>query len=299
MALGTSAASFAADDATETAAVFAAAVDATPAAGSSQSMFDSSDTQSAVLGQASGGEVDVPQDPQQGITIGAGGGPSVTVALPVNNATSDATVVSGTAIYSQPGAQDSIVAQPLSDGSLRAAVSITGPDAPMSYSYDLTLPAGVEPVLNDAGGVDLIRAINSDDATGVVVVGGLQTPWATDANGDPVATRYTIVGHTITQHVDFGADSAFPIVADPHIKWHWYGPGLKFNRTETGRLRNRTAVAAAFGAICALTGPETLGITCGVAGAVLGTVAAVSSTAYGDHKCLEMLWGAVPRSVRC
>ena len=189
--------------------------------------------------------------------------------------------------------------QSLSDGSLRAAVSITDASALTDYSYTLTLPYGVSPVLNDAGGVDLIRTIRAEDEVSHIVVGGLERPWATDANGDWVATRYTVNGNTVTQHVAFSSDTAFPIVADPHVLWHWYGPGLKFNRTETGGIRNRAAAAALFAAICAFTGPETLGITCGVSGAELGAVAAVASNAYGDHKCLELLWGFVPREQGC
>jgi len=278
-------------DADRTAAVVAAAVDATPAA---------SHEPAPIVASASPSQVIVPADPQQGVVLGgADGGPSLTLGLPASSLTSDATVVSNTTVYTQPGQENSIAVQPLSDGSLRTAVSIADANAPKDYSYTLTLPAGVSPVLNDAGGVDLVRTILADDEVSHIVVGGLERPWATDANGEPVATRYTVDGNTVTQHVEFSSDSAFPIVADPHIKWHWYGPGLMFNRTETGRIRNRAAAAALFAAICAFTGPETLGITCGVGGAELGAAAAVASNAYSDHKCLELLWGFVPRSRGC
>ncbi len=39
--------------------------------------------------------------------------------------------------------------------------------------------------------------------------------WAKDANGAPVPTRYEIEGNTLVQVVDFTADTAFPVVADP------------------------------------------------------------------------------------
>jgi len=87
-------------------------------------------------------------------------------------------------------------------------------------------------------------------------------------------------------------------VADPRIVWHWYGPGIKFNRRETRGARNRGAVIAMLGAMCAVLGPETVGIACGVGAAEAGGISAVASNAYGDGKCLEILW-AIPHEVRC
>lgn len=281
-------------DPVQTAAAVVTAVQATPAASADAG---------AVPIAASASDIGVPRDPQHGVVVdGANGGPGVTLGLPVDSLTNDAVVVADTVVYTQPDGHSNVAVQPLSDGSLRAAVSIADAGARTDYSYTLGLPDDVTPVLNEAGGIDLVRAIASFGNSGDVaqiVVGGLQAPWASDANGNSIPTRYTIDGDTVTQHVEFGADSAFPIVADPHLVMHWYGPGLKFSRTETGRIRSRAVAAALFAAICAFTGPATLGITCGVSGAELGAAAAVASNAYGDHKCLELLWGFVPRPQGC
>jgi hypothetical protein len=115
-----------------------------------------------------------------------------------------------------------------------------------------------------------------------------------DDSGKPVARRSTRDGNTRIQLMVFGARGAFP-----RVVWHWYGPGLKFSLTQTGRIRNRGAVLAVLGGICAVAGPETLGIACGVGAAEAGGIAAVASNAYGDRRCLELLWGAVPREAGC
>ena len=188
--------------------------------------------------------------------------------------------------------------QPLIDGSLRAAVVVRSAAAPKSYAFRLTLPDDVGALRNAAGGVDLVRRSPSRKVVGTLLVGRLEVPWAVDANGRAVRTWYAVDGNSIIQHIDFGPASAFPIVADPRIVWHWYGPGIKFNRRETRGARNRGAVIAMLAAMCAVLGPETLGIACGVGAAEAGGISAVASNAYGDDKCLEILW-AIPRAVKC
>ena len=44
----------------------------------------------------------------------------------------------------------------------------------------------------------------------------IDEPWATDANGAKIETRFTIDGPSLIQHVDFANDSVFPIIADPN-----------------------------------------------------------------------------------
>ena len=50
-------------------------------------------------------------------------------------------------------------------------------------------------------------------------VAEIATPWAVDANGDPVATRFELDGATLVQIVETNADTAFPVVADPSVWW--------------------------------------------------------------------------------
>lgn len=50
-------------------------------------------------------------------------------------------------------------------------------------------------------------------------VGMLPKPWAKDANGQDVPTRYVVAGGTVTQQVFPNSGTAYPVVADP-----WFIP---------------------------------------------------------------------------
>ena len=49
----------------------------------------------------------------------------------------------------------------------------------------------------------------------MVQVGAIGAPWAVDANGDVVDTRYEITGDGITQVIETAETTAFPVTADP------------------------------------------------------------------------------------
>jgi hypothetical protein len=87
---------------------------------------------------------------------------------------------------------------------------ITAQDAQASndYHFQLSTPAGSHAVLNRDGGVDLV---NPDGQ----VTQAIAAPWAYDATGKPVPTYFTVQGSTLTQHIQPGPDSIYPILADP------------------------------------------------------------------------------------
>lgn len=45
-------------------------------------------------------------------------------------------------------------------------------------------------------------------------------------------------GSTLTQVVDVDEHTAFPVVADPSVKKHWWGVDIRFSKSETERLSN-------------------------------------------------------------
>ena len=87
---------------------------------------------------------------------------------------------------------------------------ITAQDAQASndYHFQLSTPAGSHAVVNRDGGVDLV---NPDGQ----VTQAIAAPWAYDAAGKPVPTYFTVQGSTLTQHIQPGPDSIYPILADP------------------------------------------------------------------------------------
>lgn len=87
---------------------------------------------------------------------------------------------------------------------------------------DVVGDAGSAEELSDAQWKQL-AALPTPLVTTTVVdqqVATIQAPWAVDANGDPVATRYTVQDGTLTQVFDTNSTTAFPVTADP--SWWWW-----------------------------------------------------------------------------
>lgn len=63
-------------------------------------------------------------------------------------------------------------------------------------------------------------------------LGGIDAPWAVDADGQPLPTHYEISGSTLTQVVDT-TGATFPVVADPTVQF--FGPYIQvhLNRHES------------------------------------------------------------------
>ncbi|WP_143143604.1 hypothetical protein [Agrococcus sp. Marseille-P2731] len=78
------------------------------------------------------------------------------------------------------------------------------------------------------------------DEVGALIIGQVEQPWAIDANGTPLDTHYSVDGDNLTQHVELQADTAFPVVADPHFVWtnNTNNFEIKWTRSETVALAN-------------------------------------------------------------
>lgn len=95
------------------------------------------------------------------------------------------------------------------------ATVIKAPEAGESFPYAIRGPRQVRVELAESGGAFFI--VND------VIVGGVLAPWAVDANGVDVPTRYITEDGLLVQIVDhLGGGYAYPIVADPT----YYGESL-------------------------------------------------------------------------
>src|SRR5579884_3594791 len=61
---------------------------------------------------------------------------------------------------------------------------------------------------NRAGGVDIVNPPGQ-------ITSSIAAPCAKDATGKPVPTSFTVHGNTLTQHLNPGPDTVYPILADP------------------------------------------------------------------------------------
>jgi len=194
---------------------------------------------------------------------------------------------------------------PASDGaSLAVAPTVAGAqilvgvdsrEAATSYTFDVDAPAGFAPWITPDGGVEIA------DAQGRPAV-QLAAPWALDARGRRVPTRFELRGGAITQVVDHRAgDFDYPIVADPKIfKCDKYlSICVKFNKKETksiaAKVKKANSSARALAAfICAKIPHPVIAIGC--AGTVLAALPSLRKTflsASSKKQCVELHF-AVP-----
>lgn len=183
----------------------------------------------------------VPATVSSSLTLrhGSASGPSVSVRLP-KLAGLDAAQVTGdgTFVYSSD-ADASLAVRSLADGTVRFLSIVQSPRAPQRYAYDL---GDVRLTGEEDGSVLLQR--------GDIVIGEVEAPWAYDASGAAVPTRYEIEGGTLTQVVDHTSkDFVYPITADPKIS---FGTKIyiRYSKAETKRYAGYTAYGTISAAVC-------------------------------------------------
>ncbi len=112
-------------------------------------------------------------------------------------------------------------------------------------------------------------AVTIIDAEGMQVA-HIAQPWAKDAHGKPVPTKYEVHETTVTQVVEHADTSVtYPVVADPEVRVEWWGFAAKLSRSETRDLANLVGTKASFvAALCAFI-PNPVGIAACIAGVEL------------------------------
>jgi len=133
------------------------------------------------------------------------------IGLPEVSPGRAATATNGTVVYAGDNVSTSV--QVAEAGNIRAAVVLQDETAPRDYDFVIDVPAGMSLRLNDGGGIDIV---GSD---GGPTFGSVDAPWAKDATGRNLPTRYTLNGEHVVQHVET-AGAAFPVVADPNVKYN-------------------------------------------------------------------------------
>lgn len=183
----------------------------------------------------------------------------------------------GTVVYAtDDGSDDALAVQTLEDGSTRIQTVIGSVDSAHKFGYRMD---GYQPYQSDTGEVIFIDGQNN-----AVPVAA---PWATDADGRAVPTRYEIRGDELFQVVSSSASTSYPIVADP--TWQWTGPawGMKLNRSESSRVRD---YAAAIG-MCGVFAKAVAVRVCGV---FASYIVAQANLAQGENPKTCLFFTAAP-----
>jgi hypothetical protein len=172
------------------------------------------DADSAAIAKTDGSTVDVPKDPSNDVIVTTPTGEQIGIGIANGAIARDAiTTASGTTVYTDVATGTTTTVQATSDGGVRQTIVIPNAAAPREYTVPIFVPNGYGLRANANGSIDLENAQTGD------VLGGFATPWAKDASGTAIPTSYRIDGNTLIQTVEFDADAAFPVVADP-----WWNP---------------------------------------------------------------------------
>ncbi|MFI8345643.1 hypothetical protein ACIF8W_37090 [Streptomyces sp. NPDC085639] len=164
------------------------------------------------------------------VTVAASDGSAVTMTLPAAVDAAGTTSAAGTTVYPNAAAHTDLATQATVGGGARALVTLKDAKAPTTQRFDLGLPEGASLVADGTGGYDIVT---SAGGAGLVARGHIDAPWAKDAKGNAVPTRYSLEGNTLVQTIETGPDTAFPVVADPHYTWGIISGTVYFNKSET------------------------------------------------------------------
>ncbi|WP_143459267.1 hypothetical protein [Leifsonia sp. ALI-44-B] len=165
-------------------------------------------------------------------------------------------------------------------GALQFTTVIETSAAPTEFSYDIAVPEGGS-ILEGTGGYFILDSDGEPVAT-------IAAPWALDANGASVPTRYEFAGTTLTQVVEHASTKVvYPVVADPKFEWFNLLPTVKLTRSETSSARTATGLATVCGWAARTTG-YLGGAVCGLNA---GSIIVNANRAYGAGKCLRLLIG--------
>ncbi|WP_143556585.1 hypothetical protein [Flavimobilis soli] len=133
----------------------------------------------------------------------------------------------------------SIAVQGIADGSFRLLSVLEGRSAEERYTYRFV---GADLQSQEDGSVLVL----GHGAT----IGAIEAPWARDADGREVPTRYEVSGDNLVQVIDHrSGDFTYPITADPYASIG-IGVYIHFTRAETKTLANSVGGASGIGAFC-------------------------------------------------
>lgn len=225
--------------------------------------------------------VDLPTDPDLPIRMVAEG-TGIEIGLPLRGTLSEGVQLPHGSVAHEDTEEDAvIVTQPQPDGQARILAILRSELSPERYAYDFAANGShVQLTLDAFGGVSVV------DSAGNKVLFVLP-PWATDAEGRDVPTRYEVNGTSLVQVVDhLGAGFTYPIVADP-ATCGWVTCTYYFGKKATKDF----STAASAAAVCsALAKIPPLAAGCAIAWAAIVVQA---NRAVNRNMCLKIKWTKV------
>ncbi|MSO86620.1 MAG: hypothetical protein EXQ71_03745 [Acidimicrobiia bacterium] len=223
------------------------------------------------------------------VDIASAAGNVFTFGLPATLAPTPFVVDSATSTLTAVDGTHAVVIEELGLNSFRAVIVMKNAEAPSEYRFDLGLPSGWTVAAATSG--EVIVSNNNGGEVGRVAL-----PWADDANGTAMDTRFEVVGTSIVQTINTDG-ATFPVVADPSFQGDCgtVTCTVRLDRAQTKNARDASQLVGAAATICGVLSGGTLAIVCGAAilpaSIVLATFA---GRYYGDGNCLGIRFNKYP-----
>jgi hypothetical protein len=170
--------------------------------------------------------VEIGGDASEGVVLTTPNGDQVEIGLP-GDPDKRGRLVGDSVVFEETAPATNVVVQAVEGGGTRQLITIADDSAPRRHEFSISIPDGGRSLVSDDGSV-LVVDQNEQLVTSV------DAPWARDAAGVAVPTRFEVNGSTVTQVIDFSADSAFPVTADPC--WScWWEKGRRIVQSRGGQ----------------------------------------------------------------
>jgi hypothetical protein len=149
--------------------------------------------------------------------------------------------------------------------------------APRVFAFDFTFDGRPADVVVASDGSAVVMDTDGQ------VVNHIAAPWARDADGKQVSTKYSSSGNRLIQHLEFGKTTVFPVVADPQFSWVGIFPVVEFNKAETAFSKTAEGVLA----VCSrLSRGTPVGLAaCGISAVQIAVQAAI---AHSRGECIRL-----------
>ena len=149
------------------------------------------------------------------------------VGMPANIETKEGQTIDDQIVFTGKSNKADIIVQAV-DGGVRQVINIKSSDAPSFYDFPLELEKDEKIILNEDGSALITRQYTPEEKSKIpkiVPIGikvadfavkfSISKPWAIDANGKNLSTRYEKINDSTLRQIIELKDAVFPVTADP------------------------------------------------------------------------------------
>lgn len=211
-----------------------------------------------------GGTATIAAAPDEGVSVRSSDGEeTMSVSLPGADHLDDASVGEDGSVTYLGDVNTPSINVIAGEEEIRASAIISDASQTERFEYDFGGGVTVE-IQQDGSAIAYTTEEIADPDTGVTapvekIVADVATPWARDAAGVDVPTRYESSGSALVQVVEHrGGDYRYPIVADPTFdRPNFFQYRMRFNRAETAIIYDK-GLGALGGLACGTMAPVCL-----------------------------------------